>query len=270
MIIDFHTHIFPHMIAEDVLSKAEENLELPAKALGTEEDIRDHMDSSGTDISIVLAAAPEPRFVKRTNDWLLSIRDERIHFFGTVLPDLEDWEEELMGLKKEGIKGIKFNALIQNIRPDDEEMFPIYEKMVEEDMVALFHAGASHKDRNHPEKILATPERISKVIDTFPGLKVIAAHFGGNHVLEQMKEHLLGRNVYFDTSYPPDVYAHDPKLVTSIIRKHGAERILFGTDYPWETQTRGIQYIRSLDLTEKEKALILGENARRILFETGN
>ena len=149
-------------------------------------------------------------------------------------------------------------------------MFPIYEKMTEEDMVALFHAGASHKDRNHPEKILATPERISKVIDTFPGLKVIAAHFGGNHVLEQMKEHLLGRNVYFDTSYPPDVYAHDPKLVTSIIHEHGAERILFGTDYPWETQRRGIQYIRSLDLTEKEKTLILGENARRILFETGN
>ena len=91
MIIDFHTHIFPQMIAEDVLSKAEENLELPAKALGTEKDIRNHMDSSGTDISIVLAAAPEPRFVKRTNDWLLSIRDERIHFFGTLLPDLEDW-----------------------------------------------------------------------------------------------------------------------------------------------------------------------------------
>jgi predicted TIM-barrel fold metal-dependent hydrolase len=266
MIVDFHTHIFPHMIAEEILANTEENLELPAKALGTKKDIIDHMNISGTDISIVLAAAPEPKFVKKTNDWLLSVRDERIQFFGTVLPDLDDWEEELMRLKKEDVKGIKFNALIQKIRPDDEKMFPIYEKMMEENMVALFHAGASQKDRNHPEKILATPERISKVIDTFPGLKVISAHFGGNHVLDQMKEHLLGKNVYLDTSYPPDIYSLDPKLTTSIIQKHGAERILFGTDYPWETQARGIQYIRSLDLTEMEKALILGENARRILF----
>ncbi|MBW2366946.1 MAG: amidohydrolase family protein [Deltaproteobacteria bacterium] len=270
MIIDFHTHLFPHMIAEDVLADVEENTGLPAKALGTKEDIRDHMDSSGTDVSIVLAAAPEPKFVKKTNDWLLSIQDERIQFFGTVLPGLEGWEEELMRLKKESVKGIKFNALFQNIRPDDEEMFPIYEKMMEENMIALFHAGASYKDRNHPEKILATPKRISKVVDTFPDLKVIAAHFGGNHVLDQMKEHLLGKNVYFDTSYPPDVYALDPKLVTSIVHKHGSERILFGTDYPWETQTRGIQYIRSLGLTEKEESLILGENAYNLLFETGN
>jgi predicted TIM-barrel fold metal-dependent hydrolase len=42
---------------------------------------------------------------------------------------------------------------------------------------------------------------------------------------------------------------------------------LFGTDYPWETQQRGIQFIRDLGLTAEEEKAILGENAERLLFD---
>ena len=267
MIIDIHTHVFPDKIAEAVLANSEVDLELSAKAPGTERGLRDYMEESRTDLSIVLAVAAEPRLVKKTNDWLLSIRDDRIQFFGAIHPDLEGWQQELMRLKGEGVKGIKFNALMQKIRPDDVKLFPIYEKILEEDMVVMIHAGSSYKERNEPGKILATPERIAKVLDSFPDLKVIAAHFGGNNVLEQMKEHLLGREIYLDTSYPPDVHSLNPDETLSIIRKHGADRILFGTDYPWETQIRSIDYICSLGLTEEEEEAILGENARKLLFD---
>lgn len=267
MIIDIHTHIFPDKIAEAALANAEIELQLPAMAPGTERGLREHMKRSGTDLSIVLGVAPEPKFVEKINDWLLSIRDDRIQFFATIHPDLEGWERELERLERQGVKGIKFHAPLQKIRPDDERMFPIYEKMVEAGMAALFHTGTSFKERNEPWKALATPERVAKVLDAFPNLKTIAAHWGGNHMMEQMKEYLLGRDVYLDTSYPPDVNALELEEIIGIIRGHGAERILFGTDYPWETQVNGLDYIRRLNLTEEEKGLILAENARRLLFD---
>lgn len=267
MIIDFHTHIFPDAIADIVLADAEKNLELPSKGHGSERGLREHMKESGVDASVVLAVAPEARLVKKTNDWLLRIRDSRVIFFGTIHPDMADWEEEITRLKMEGVKGIKFNALLQKIKPDEKRMFPLYEKMAEEKMIALFHSGASYKQRNNLSEVLSTPERIARVIGSVPNLKVIAAHYGGNHMLEQVEEHLLGRDLYIDTSYPPDVFALEPQRIVRMVRRHGSEAFLFGTDFPWESQSRGIRYIRNLELSDWEKELILGGNAKRLLFE---
>jgi predicted TIM-barrel fold metal-dependent hydrolase len=267
MIIDFHTHIFPDKIAGAVLDNTFKALGLPAIAPGTEQGLRDHMRKSGVDLAIVLAVSPDARLVQKTNDWISSLCDDQVQFFGTIHPDLEDWAGELKRLKERGVKGIKFNSLLQGIRPDDPKLFPIYEWMGQEGMIALFHAGGSYQDRHSPGNILATPERIAKVLDLFPNLKVIAAHFGGNHVLDQMKTHLLGRNLYLDTSYPPDVFSLDPGEVLGIIRGHGAGRVLFGTDFPWESAERGIRYLLNLGLTDQEKEGILGENARKLLFD---
>ena len=50
-----------------------------------------------------------------------------------------------------------------------------------------------------------------------------------------------------------------------IIRKHGAGKILFGTDCPWSGQKESIARIEGLPLSEEEKALIFGENAKKLL-----
>jgi len=265
MIVDFHTHIFPDKIAKAVQADAEKYLGLPAFAPATQEGLRRKMDESGTDLSIVLAVAPHPKFVSSINDWLLKTRDDRVQFFGAIHPDMDGWKDELRKLKDNGVRGLKLNSLLQRIRPDDPRMYKIYEK-AGGDFIFLFHAGGSSKPKDPPEEILATPERIAKVMDDFPGMTIIAAHFGGNHVLEEMKEYLLGRNVYLDTSYPPDLSLLPPEEALSLIRGHGTDKILFGTDFPWETQERCLRYFRSLPLAEEEKEKILGGNARRLLF----
>jgi predicted TIM-barrel fold metal-dependent hydrolase len=223
------------------------------------------MDESGTDLSIVLAVAPHPKFVSSINEWLLKIRDDRVQFFGAIHPDMDGWEDELRKLKDNGVRGLKLNSLLQRIRPDDPRMYKIYEK-AGRDFIFLFHAGGSSKPKDPPEEILATPARIAKVLDDFPGMTVIAAHFGGNHALEEMREHLLGKTVYIDTSYPPDLTILPPDEVATLVRSHGVDKVLFGTDFPWETQERCLRYFRSLPLAEEEKEKILGGNARRLLF----
>jgi predicted TIM-barrel fold metal-dependent hydrolase len=265
MVIDFHTHIFPDKVARAVQADAEKYLGLPAFAPATQEGLRRKMDESGTDLSIVLAVAPHPKFVSSINEWLLKIRDDRVQFFGAIHPDMDGWEDELRKLKDNGVRGLKLNSLLQRIRPDDPGMYKIYEK-AGRDFIFLFHAGGSSKPKDPPEETLATPARIAKVLNDFPGMTVIAAHFGGNHALEEMREHLLGKTVYLDTSYPPDLTILPPDEVATLVRSHGVDMVLFGTDFPWETQERCLRYFRSLPLAEEEKEKILGGNARKLLF----
>lgn len=40
-----------------------------------------------------------------------------------------------------------------------------------------------------------------------------------------------------------------------MIRRHGAEKVLLGSDFPWHRSEEEIALIRSLPLTEEEKAM---------------
>ena len=57
----------------------------------------------------------------------------------------------------------------------------------------------------------------------------------------------------------------EPKQLLAIIHNHGAEKILFASDSPWQDQGKYIDLLESLPLTEKEKAQILYENALKLL-----
>lgn len=266
MIIDIHTHVFPDKIAEKVLENTDRSLGINSKSGGKLNDLKDQMAAARVDTAFILAVSPNAELVINTNNWLLDVQDDSIKFFGTIHPDLPQWESELTRLKQKGVRGIKFNALLQKIRPDDDRLYPIYEKMVELDMVALIHSGASHSQRNDLSRVVATPQRIATVNDRLPELKIIAAHFGGNHMLDDVETYLLGRDIYLDTSYTPDVFALDKTRIIEIIKKHGADRMIFGTDYPWEIPSRGIEFIRSLGLSVAEEDKILGNNAAELML----
>ena len=57
--------------------------------------------------------------------------------------------------------------------------------------------------------------------------------------------------------------------MVKIIRKHGADRILFASDCPWESSGKMKEKILKLDLSDDEKEKILGENAVRLLDVKG-
>ena len=52
-----------------------------------------------------------------------------------------------------------------------------------------------------------------------------------------------------------------------MIRNHGVDKVLFGTDSPWDDQKTALKDINATELTDEEKRLILGENARKLFFE---
>ncbi len=104
-----------------------------------------------------------------------------------------------------------------------------------------------------------------KIAKNFPGLRIVAAHLGGLKMAKEVLEVLAGQtDVFLDTAYCSDPWL-DKGLFKEIVKKHGADKILFGSDYPWHLPSREISLIRSLDISEEEKDLILGINAVRLL-----
>ncbi|MBI4318008.1 MAG: amidohydrolase family protein [Chloroflexi bacterium] len=182
---------------------------------------------------------------------------------GSIHPDFVDYESEINRLRSNGIPGVKWNSLVQDFYLDDARMLRIYEAMGD-DMVAYFHMGNFGAAGNYGKHDKSTPERLRSVIDTFPRLKVVAAHFGGLGMLEDAGKYLVGRNVYLDTSWSPSLDVLDPLVIARIIEEHGSDKVLFGSDFPAVEAQRQIKWLSKLPISEEDKERIFWKNANEL------
>lgn len=261
MLIDFHTHCFPEKIAE----KALEKLSFSSGGLeyhtdGTVDGIRCSMQEGGVDVSVVLNIATNAHQQKSVNDFAASINNEKdIFAFGSVFPYSEDVFSELERIKELGLKGVKLHPDYQGFDVDDTKMKPIYKKIGELGLITVFHAGF---DYGFPPPYGATPEKLKTALEWFSS-PVIAAHWGGVNCNEGVLNLLCGENIYFDVSFG---YSMLPRYYAEkIIEKHGADKILFGTDTPWHTPKMELRLLNNLNLSTEDFAKITHLNAKRLL-----
>lgn len=264
MITDFHTHVAPDKIA----ARVEEGLRkkgLPLRGPMTLSGLKNHMRACGILSAITFCVAEKASVVKPANDFIMGLNDGKsIHGFGTVLPDIEDPRAEVRRLRDNGIKGIKFHALFQEQGACDESMFPVYEEMGD-DMVAVFHSGRDPSELDKPAR--TTPEGIARIKSLFPKLKIVAAHLGGHDMLDDVKKHILGKDIYLDTSWTPDIRTVAPDVFMDIVGHHDTKRILFGTDYPTVGDpVAAIEWLKRLPLSNKDKVRIFHDNAAELLM----
>ncbi|MDH4265091.1 MAG: amidohydrolase [Deltaproteobacteria bacterium] len=265
--IDTHTHIFPDKIAPRIAEnmRADSRNQIPLSGDFTLKDLKAYMARCGVEAVITFCVAERAKAVPPANDFLIGITDHRTIFgFGTILPDLEDPAAEVRRIRERGLRGIKFHSLFQPIGAGDENLLAIYEEMAGTGMIAYFHVG---KDPNHPSHPARTsPEDIARLKERFPALPIVAAHFGGLFMLDEARKWIIGRDIYIDTCWGPDIQSLESEEVIDLIRQHGAEKVLWATDYPSTTDpVPQIKWFKDLPLPEEEKQLILRENARRLL-----
>ncbi|HHW67574.1 amidohydrolase family protein [Defluviitalea raffinosedens] len=260
MIIDVHTHCFDNVIAKKAISVLSKKSGIPAHTDGTVSDLIRSMDESHIDISVIQPIATKPKQTEVINRWGTSINNERIISFGTIHPEYPNWKSEIRYLASCKVKGIKFHPDYQEFFVDDPKLFPIYEEVFSHNMIALFHAGI---DIGLPEPCHCTPKGLRNIVRTFKGARIIAAHMGGCGLWNEVEKYLVGEDIYFDTSYTS--HALDLDFMTRIIKNHGVDQILFGTDSPWGNQDSEVEFIRSLPLNDEDKDKILGKNAIKVL-----
>ncbi len=256
-IIDFHAHVFPEKVAGKAVKAIGRFYGIPMDGKGTIGDLLEKGNEIGVNRYIIHSTATTPEQVKSINDFIAKAQKDNKSLigFGTLHPQLDDIESEVDRIISIGLKGIKLHPDFQEFDIDDQSMMPIY-KALEGKLPILMHMGDENRNSS-------SPERLSNVISLFPDLTVIAAHFGGYMAWDDSSKFLVGKNVYFDTSSA--LFELSKEDAAGIIRKHGPEKILFGSDYPMWNHKEELQRFLNLELTQNERELILWKNASRLL-----
>lgn len=260
-IIDIHTHAFPDNIAGKAMANLQK-LNAPYKPFteGTVNALLSSMDNAGIQTSFVLNVATKPEQAAIIRKWSKEISSERIVPLGSVHPDSVNWKDEITGFQDDGVKGLKFQPMYQNFAIDEKRMFPIYERIAASGMFIVFHSG---EDIAFPGNRNCSVDKIARVAENFPGLKIVAAHFGGWRAWPEVLEHLCGKNIFIETSFMHEVEA---SLRGRIFSRHDRKRFLFGTDSPWGDQRAQVEFIRNLpDIDENFKEGIFFRNIAFLL-----
>ena len=193
------------------------------------------------------------------NNFAIKLNSPQIISFGAIHPQYLNFTREMDRLKTAGIKGVKFHPEYQDFFPDDPALFPLYEQLVALDLVAFFHAGRDIAFSG----VHGTPAHFARLIKSFPKLKLVLAHMGGFQMWDEVKEELLGRNVYIDTSFSMDYMGK--RTFNYFLEHHDCQRVLFGTDSPWTDQSAELNQLRGIVKDEDTLSKITFTNAKELL-----
>ena len=262
MVVDFHTHAFPDAIAPRAIASLIEGSggSYPPCSDGTLSGLIDCMDRFGVDVSVLAPVITKARQLKSLNEWASAAQSERIVAFGGVYPHTEDYKADIDFVASLGVKGLKLHAEYQQFDVDSPEMLRLYDYAFSKGLILLHHAGF---DPAYPPPYHTSPEKFRHIAREMKGGVLVVGHLGGQKQWEDVERYLVGENVYLDTSMGFSYYGADAFM--RIVRAHGTERILFGSDSPWSRADEEIAAIRALSLSEEEKTAILGGNAMRLL-----
>ncbi|NPV61199.1 MAG: amidohydrolase family protein [Methanotrichaceae archaeon] len=262
MIIDFHCHIYPQEVAAKIFPAAREKLKVEVFGSGAPEDLRFQIRRSGIESCVILPLARGKDDVRSLNGWVKSVCGHGLVPFGAVHPFMDDLESELDRLQRAGCRGVKMMPLLQQFYPDDPRCSRLYEALIARNMILVTHAGCDPMPRG---EVFGTPDRFARVIERYPDLTMVLAHLGGLGMWDQVRKFLIpsGGRVLFDTAY---VSFYLPgKEMADLIAEIGPDRILFGSDYPWEDPGRAARIIQGLDVSGEEAEAMLWKNAHRLL-----
>lgn len=255
-IYDMHTHIFPEKIAEKAASSIGSFYDIPMDDCGTAKNLLNSGKVIGVKKYLVCSTATTPRQVESINNFIASEQEAHPEFiaYGSLHPDFDKIEEEVDRIISLGLKGIKLHPDFQNFEIDDPKADAIY-RATEGRLPILFHMGDYRFDRTKPFRLL-------NVMKKFPKLTCIGAHLGGYSSWEEvinLPGYLSNPQMYIDTcsalAFLP------PEEAVKIIKKHGVDRVFWGTDFPMWTHAAEFDRFMALKLTDDERDKILWKNA---------
>ncbi len=257
-IIDFHTHVYPDAIAPKAAESIRQFYSLGNRAMnGTVEMLLEKGAAAGTTQYVILPVAMRPDRTRHINDFILETlaKEPRFLGFGTVHAGMENLTEEVDYIRQKGLRGLKMHPDSQVFAIDDDRLLPVYEQ-IQGELPVLLHMGDTRFDYSHPA-------RLRRLLELFPRLQVIAAHFGGYTMYEEAYTQLRDKNCFFDVS--SSLMFMEPGVAESYINRYGAERFVYGSDYPmWDPETEMERFLR-LKLTDDQKEQIFHKTAESIL-----
>ena len=258
-IIDIHTHIYPDKIAQKATQSVRDfyRLEGSVAMNGTVQMLLQRGAEAGIDRFVVLPVSNTPGHVRSINAFITdqAAKQEKFIGFGTIHAQMDNICEEVEWILEQGLHGIKMHPDSQRFAIDDPNLFPVYDR-IQGKIPVMLHMGDQRYNFSHPI-------RLRKVMELFPDLEVIAAHFGGYSMFETAKEVLSDKDCIFDISSA--MMFMEPGEAERYINHYGAERMAYGTDYPLWDPVAEVNRFLQLKLTDSQFEQIAHKTAERIL-----
>ncbi len=266
MIIDFHTHAFPDKIAAGAVDSLGKAANFEALTDGTVSNLQNLLAESEIDLGVILPVATRPDQFYSINRFAAEVCErDRVISFGSVHPFDEAFTEHIKEISRLGLKGIKLHPDFQGAYIDDECFVRLVYAAFDAGLIVVTHAGID--PGLHGGDVHCTPKRAANLLDKLAvgegEVPFVFAHGGGYAMHKEAMKHLTGRKIYVDLSMMHRM--SDVDSVTELVRAHGAERVLLGSDCPWGHPIETLDFIRNLQISDEEKTAILGENAKRLL-----
>jgi len=257
-IIDIHTHIYPQEIALKATQSIRDFYDIQGGRMdGTVSALLERCRTAGIGRQVILPVAVRADRVHSINEFIL--HQARLHDsfipFGTVHAAMADVGPETEALLDRGIRGIKLHPDFSRFDLDDVRLFPMYE-VIRGRVPVIFHMGDKRYDHSHPA-------RLKRLLDLFPGLEVIAAHFGGYSMYETAYELLYDTDCVMDIS--SSMMFMEEGVAEKYINIYGAERMAYGTDYPLWDPVEEVDAFLKLKLTDDQFDQIAHKTAERVL-----
>ena len=256
-IIDIHTHVYPDAIAMKAADSIRDYYKIGRNMDGTPGMLLDRGAQAGVSQYVILPVAIKADRVESINHFILEQMQVYPEFvgFGAIhadVPDIGDMAEKIGNM---GLKGIKIHPDCQKFDIDDPRLFPMYEA-IQGKLPVFLHMGDKRYNYSHPA-------RLRHVLDLFPRLEAVAAHFGGYSMYDIACQELKDTSCIMDVS--SSLMFMGEGQAEYYINLYGAERMAFGTDYPVWDPVEEVQRLMSLQLTDEQKEQIAWKTAVRFL-----
>ena len=223
--------------------------------------------------------------VERQNEALAGLAGERVRVLGTVDPERP---EQLVELMRDGrLRGVELPALRGGMPLGDPRFGDFWAAAEETEALVFVHPSSRgfalpgmeehylwNTVGNPLETTVSAAHLVGAgVLEKHPRLRVLLAHGGG------ALPWLRGRLAHEQEIHPPgrdvraalrrllvDTVVHDVEVLRGLVEFLGPERVLLGSDYPFDMGTdRPAEIVRALGLPAEDEAKILGGNALRLL-----
>lgn len=274
MIIDVHAHpIFSDVHPPGVKELPPRDYILTARRyLGRElrlitlEEFLERKRRAGVDRVVIFLRDDETYSgVPPANEWVAELAERhREHFipFYALDPNKGEIAARILreAHRERGVMGVKIHPYAARMPPNDRRAYPLYKAAEELGVPVLFHTGPGPVGTRMS---YCRPIYLDDVAIDFPDLKIIIAHFSGPWYMEAYALAWRHENVYVDISFHPEAFIRH--LPWELFEATIPDKILFGTDFPFNMPDERVEMVRRLPVSEDTKRRILGENARRLL-----
>ena len=280
MIVDVHTHVFPpRMIARRgrLVPLEPAFAELygePSATMVNAEALLESMDAAGVDVSVACGFWwRDPGLAEEHSAYLL---DAAAASGGRIVPFVPlalgaggvdaDAQSQLDRVVASGARGLG------EVRPSTQAAPPgavdaLLGEAAARGMPALVHAS---EEVGHDYRGKAggyTQGALWRLLESQPGLRVIAAHWGGGlpfaALMPEVRAVIEAGRLVVDTAATP--YLYEPAVFARGLDLVGVEHVLWGSDFPLRSQRTDRAAVEAALRTDEERAAVLGGNAARFL-----